>query len=98
MWWQVASALTRKMFRCEGDVCKTSLKRSLGLELFLSKHTVICRTAVIEPSPSLLRDFFSSGRKILGRKGRETSFILISFRSSQLALESPMAREAAMGG
>ena len=83
----------------EGVSARSPLKFHVCLDLFVSSSTVIYLAAVAAPfhlSPP--KETFSSGWRIHAGKTRESSFVLISFRSSQLVPASPMAREASMGG
>ena len=54
------------------------------LNFFLSKHTIICRTAVTESSPSLLRDFFLLAENSWKKGSR--NFFYFSFISQLTAL------------
>ena len=68
------------------------LRSNLCSDLFVSNFTVIYLVAVTP------KGTFSSGWKSIARKIRETLFVFISFRSSQLVPASPMAKETSMGG
>ena len=83
----------------EGVSARSPLKFHVCLDLFVSSSTVIYLAAVAAPfHPSPPRETFSPGCKTPEEKTREISFVLISFRSSQLVPASPMAKEANMGG
>ena len=75
------------------------LRSNLCSDLFVSNFTVIYLVAVAAPfHPFHPQGTFSSDWKSIARKTRETLFVFISFRSSQLVPAIPMAREARMGG